>query len=154
MKPLTDAELETLITESQNGRQNAHKRALRTDAIAARDGSETCRQFLTERHANRLRASSMKHSATVDEARKAITAIRLHHKRPQNGSVADAYHLLADIAERVVESGCLLALDHESALEHLPERPERCSKCTWTLGANWGCEACERKRGQSDQGER
>lgn len=122
--PLTDAELEILIAESLQGRQNARQRALRTDAIAARDGSEFCRESLTERHATRLRATSLQHSATVEEVRNAIDAIRAHHQRPQNGSMADAYHLLADIAERVTRPRpCLHTTRSDRGS---PSRPANC----------------------------
>lgn len=89
-------------------------------------------------------------TTTPEEVRKAIDAVRRHHKRPQNGSLADAYQLLADIAERVIENGCLLAIDHSSACEQLPDRPPRCSECGWSLGQNWGCAPCSAQRETSE----
>lgn len=46
---ITDDRLRELIAETREGRQNAKKRAIRTDAEAALAGSDFCRQVMTER---------------------------------------------------------------------------------------------------------
>ena len=78
--------------------------------------------------------------ATTREAvAKAICAVLSHHERaPQNGSMADQYTLLADVAQRVLDLGLDQAMSGMRAL------PARCAECGHTKGATWGsCRQCE-----------
>lgn len=78
-------------------------------------------------------------TAKPEDVEQAVRDVLAHHQRaPQNGSIADKYTLLADIARRVLELGL------EEALSGLRELPLRCAECGHTEGATWGsCRACE-----------
>jgi len=77
---------------------------------------------------------------TLEAVRDAIDRVRGSHNRPRNGSSSDAYHLLADVAERA------LTLVGADVLTDLPALPERCKACHWTKGMNFGCQTCDEER--------
>lgn len=73
---------------------------------------------------------------TQQQLRRAIDGVRQWHARPpQNGSQSDAYNLLADVAEQVLE----LADYGEPALEGLRPLPDKCPTCGWTPGTCMTC---------------
>ena len=78
-------------------------------------------------------------TAKREEIAKAIQSVLAQHQRaPQNGSMADQYTLLADVAQRVLD------LELDQAMSGLRELPARCAECGCTKGETWGtCRQCE-----------
>lgn len=100
MKRLTDEQLHEIISESLKGRQNADKRALRTDARAALAGDEQNRTWLAER----IGSFDVRLPPDVVEAIERYVSI--DWKDGRDPSKFGALNAVAHIGERVVAVVC------------------------------------------------
>lgn len=100
MKRLTDERLHEIIAESLKGRQNADKRAIRTDARAALAGSEKIREWVAER------VGSFDVRLPPDVVEAIDHYISTDWKDGRDPSKLGALNAVAHIGERVVAVVC------------------------------------------------